>query len=70
MDVTDFIYKALDEGKFVFGLFMDLEKAFDTVAHNILLYKMQHYGIRELPWNGLSLTQRKESSLLRLMELI
>ena len=36
MDVTDFIYKALDEGKFVFGLYTDLRKAFDTVAHNIL----------------------------------
>ena len=24
MDVTDFIYKALDEGKFVFGLYTDL----------------------------------------------
>ena len=29
MDVTDFIYKALDEGKFVFGLYIDLKKAFD-----------------------------------------
>ena len=46
MDVTDFSYKALDEGKFVFGLYIDLKKAFDTVAHKILLYKMQHYGIR------------------------
>ena len=45
MDVTDFIYKALDEGKFVFGLYIDLQKDLDTVAHNILLYKMQHYGI-------------------------
>ena len=27
--------KALDEGNFVCGIFVDLEKAFDTVDHNI-----------------------------------
>ena len=62
MDVTDFIYKTLDEGKFVFGLYIDLKKAFDTVAHNILLYKMQHYGIRGigLEWFKSYLKERKQ----------
>ena len=29
-------------------MFIDLKKAFDTVYHNILLNKQNHYGIRDL----------------------
>ena len=40
------ISDALDESKFVCGVFVDLQKAFDTVDHDILLAKLRHYGIR------------------------
>ena len=41
------IADALDGEKFVCGVFIDLQKAFDTVDHNILLAKLHHYGIRD-----------------------
>ena len=37
---------ATDNKQFVCGVFIDLQRAFDTVDHNISLGKIQHYGIR------------------------
>ena len=61
-EVIDFIYKSLDEGNFVFGIYIDLKKAFDTVQHRTLLYKLQHYGIRglALQWFESYLSKRKQ----------
>ena len=46
IELTDNIRKLIDEGNYVLGIFVDLTKAFDTVDHEILLYKMDNYGIR------------------------
>ena len=39
------ISEALNSNKWVRGLFCDLTKAFDYVNHNILLSKLEFYGI-------------------------
>ena len=46
IELTDKISKAIDDGKYTIGIFLDLSKAFDTVNHDILLKKLEHYGIR------------------------
>ena len=35
INITESIRKALDDGKIVCGVFVDLQKAFDTVDHKI-----------------------------------
>ena len=46
MELLDKIYKHLDKREYVIGIYLDLQKAFDTVNYDILLYKLSNYGIR------------------------
>ena len=56
------IYISLDKGNYVFGIYIDLKKAIDTVQHDILLSKLQHYGICGIAfeWFRSYLAKRKQ----------
>ena len=43
---TENIRRALDDGNMGYRVFVDLQKAFDTVDHQRLVAKLNHYGIR------------------------
>ena len=50
VDVIDNILEDLDNHKHVIGTYLDLQKAFDTVNHRILLHKLYNYGIRGIAY--------------------
>ena len=42
------ISSAIDPRETTVGVFLDLSKAFDTLDHQILFTKLEHYGIRDV----------------------
>ena len=40
------IKESMDNNNLAIGVFVDFQKAFDTVNHDILLQQLEHYGIR------------------------
>ena len=44
--LTEKIWEQLDSGKYGCGIFVDFQKAFDTVDHTILTQKLNYYGVR------------------------
>ena len=62
INIVERIRNSLDNGEFACGVFVDLQKAFDTVDHEILLAKLEHYGVRDIAntWFRSYLTDRSQ----------
>jgi len=54
IEVVYSIIKHLDDSDIIAGIYLDLQQAFVTVNHEILLAKMKNYGIRGVMYNWVS----------------
>ena len=61
INITETVRNALDENKFACAVFIDFQKAFDTVNHKILLQKLNYFGItgKIKEWLSSYLSNRK-----------
>ena len=66
ISITEEIRKALDNNESSCGVFLDFQKAFDTVNHKILIDKLHHYGVRgvTLSWFESCLTNRIQPTIV------
>ena len=62
LNMTQQIKETMDKGNIAIGVFVDFQKAFDTVNHKILLSKLEHYGIRGIAnsWFSSYLSNRQQ----------
>ena len=49
LEFVNNIYEGFESNECTIGIFLDLKKAFDTVNHQILIDKLNFYGIHSIP---------------------
>ena len=61
LQLTRDITSSFEKGEYTLGVFIDLSKAFDTADHQILMKKLQYYGMdgTTLEWFKSYLSNRK-----------
>ena len=59
----DKIINTLAKKEHIIGIFLDLSKAFDTIDHHILIYKLSTYGIRGIILSWFKIIYQIENSL-------
>jgi hypothetical protein len=47
LEVLNRIVSQMDKGEIPINIYLDLSKAFDTLDHEILLFKLQYYGVKD-----------------------
>ena len=54
LDLMDHLYNAVESRNYSMAIFLDYQKAFDSIDQTILLRKLDRYGIRGIPLNLIS----------------
>ena len=69
-EITEQIRNVCDKGQYTCGVYLHLQKAFDTVNQNILLAKLKHYGIKgtSFDWFKSFICERVQFTSIELKE--